>query len=261
MNNLFFGCSSLVCLPDISRWNIKNVISVKNLFFNCHYLQCLPDLSKWNLFGNNIDENSLNSFLYDNIFNKIDDDIFQSSKKIYPLFNKNYKNNLHLPDMDFNLEETAPNKEELINNFKRSLYNISELFTGCSSLKSIPDISKWNITKVRDLHYLFSGCSSLQFLPDISIWDTENVIDIFGLFYGCNSLTVLPDISKWNTKNVTSFELLFAKCTSLISLPDISKWNIKAVNDEQLLNSFSKNSIFLIFHFDKSGRVFNEEHP
>ena len=47
------------------------------------------------------------------------------------------------------------------------------LFTGCSSLQYIPDISNWNITKVKDLDYLFAGLSSLKSLPDISKWNTE----------------------------------------------------------------------------------------
>ena len=48
---------------------------------------------------------------------------------------------------------------------------MSYLFFGCSSLKSLPDISKWNINNVTDMHALFTKCSSLSSLPDISKWN------------------------------------------------------------------------------------------
>ena len=43
---------------------------------------------------------------------------------------------------------------------------------------------------------LFRGCKSLLSLPDISKWNTNNVIDMEGIFDGCKSLSSLPDISK-----------------------------------------------------------------
>ena len=45
---------------------------------------------------------------------------------------------------------------------------------------------------------LFGGCSSLSSLPDISKWNTNKVINMKSLFGGCSSLLSLPDISKWN---------------------------------------------------------------
>ena len=51
---------------------------------------------------------------------------------------------------------------------------------------------------------MFNKCSSLISLPDISKWNTNNVTDMSCLFYGCSSLTNLPDISKWKIDNVTN---------------------------------------------------------
>jgi len=42
------------------------------------------------------------------------------------------------------------------------------LFNGCSLLKELPDISKWNTSKVTNMSNMFSGCSSLKKLPDLS---------------------------------------------------------------------------------------------
>ena len=69
---------------------------------------------------------------------------------------------------------------------------------------------------------VFSGCSSLSSLPNISHLDSRIVLDMNGIFYNCSSLTSLPDISKWNIKNVDDMSGIFAGCSSLTSLPDIS---------------------------------------
>ena len=58
---------------------------------------------------------------------------------------------------------------------------MSEIFFGCSSLLSIPDISKWNTSNVKNMSDIFSGCSSLSKLPDISKWDTHKLKKIDGM--------------------------------------------------------------------------------
>ena len=65
---------------------------------------------------------------------------------------------------------------------------------------------------------LFFICSSLKSLPDISKWNTKNVSNMDGLFCQCSSLKSLPDISRWNTKNVTDMSMLFSECSSLLYL-------------------------------------------
>jgi len=46
---MFYGCNSLISLPDISKWNVSNVINMEYLFGKCYSLINLPDLSKWNI--------------------------------------------------------------------------------------------------------------------------------------------------------------------------------------------------------------------
>ena len=47
---------------------------------------------------------------------------------------------------------------------------------------------------------MFYSCTSLKELPDISKWDTKNVTNMSDMFFGCKSLKELPDISKWDIK-------------------------------------------------------------
>ena len=48
ISRIFYNCSSLLSIPDISKWNTENVIDMSALFYNCSSLISLPDISKWN---------------------------------------------------------------------------------------------------------------------------------------------------------------------------------------------------------------------
>ena len=86
---------------------------------------------------------------------------------------------------------------------------MSNLFSNCSTLESLPDISNWNLSKVINISDIFEKCSSLKFLPDISKWDTSNIKYMRNIFKDCNSLVSLPDISKWNINNSTNICSMF----------------------------------------------------
>ena len=44
---MFYKCSELTSLPDISKWNTKNVENMESLFYECSKLSSLPNISKW----------------------------------------------------------------------------------------------------------------------------------------------------------------------------------------------------------------------
>ena len=46
---MFDSCSSLLYLPDISKWNTSNIRHINGLFNNCLSLISLPDISKWKI--------------------------------------------------------------------------------------------------------------------------------------------------------------------------------------------------------------------
>ena len=74
--------------------------------------------------------------------------------------------------------------------------DMSNIFYDCTSLKSLPDISKWNTKNVTNMSNMFHNCESLISLSDISKWDTKNVNNMSGMFFYCESLEFLPDISE-----------------------------------------------------------------
>ena len=97
------------------------------------------------------------------------------------------------------------NKKKLI-----SITNMNNMFTGCSSLISLPSKLNWNIENVLDMSYMFNKCSSLTSLPDISNWNPKNLKYINHMFNQCSSLISIPDISKWKIDNLTYISFLFS---------------------------------------------------
>ena len=79
---------------------------------------------------------------------------------------------------------------------------MNNLFDRCSSLISLPDISKWNVSNVIDMENMFSNCSSLKSLPDITKWNPLKLKNMSNMFYGCSSIKTLPDLSKLNNDNL-----------------------------------------------------------
>ena len=111
------------------------------------------------------------------------------------------------------------------------LINMTDMFKYCSSLVSLPDISKLNTKYVKDMSDMLYGCISLTFLDDISKWDTSNVIYFDNVFSGCSSLLSIPDISKWNIKSGKSISGLFCRCSKLSNIPNISQWHIDNIEN------------------------------
>ena len=69
------------------------------------------------------------------------------------------------------------------------------MFYNCTSLSYLPDISKWNISKIKSMKCFFSGCSSLVYLPDISKWNLSEYDYINKLnikYIDCISISYLP---------------------------------------------------------------------
>jgi len=160
MSSLFGKCTSLITLPDISKWNTSNVTNMHSLFYGCSSLISLPDISKWDT-SNVTDMHSM----------------FSECSSL-----------LELPD---------------ISKWKigkvRSVY---KMFKKCLSLKNLPDISKWNVSNINNMCGMFFECSSLLSFPDISNWDTRSVSDMSDMFSKCSSLNKLPEISNCNHKKV-----------------------------------------------------------
>ena len=242
LSYLFYGCSSLISLPGLSIWNTENLINMSYSFYGCSSLKSLPDISKWktnkvsnlsNLFNNCSSLESLPDISKWNTDNFVDMSfIFKGCSSLISLPDISKWNINNVIDISGAFGECSL----LISLPKLSKWNINKvtnlmsLFSNCSSLKSLPDISTWETNNVNDMSYIFSECNLLISLPDTSKWNTNKVTNLSNMFSNCSSLESLPDLSEWNTNKVIDMSFIFNECSSLISLPDISKWNTNKVN-------------------------------
>ena len=71
------------------------------------------------------------------------------------------------------------------------------MFSYCSSLESLPDISKWNLTNIKDISYIFNECKSLKSFPDISKIKIKKGIKTSDIFKGCKE-EIIPKEAKNN---------------------------------------------------------------
>ena len=94
---------------------------------------------------------------------------------------------------------------EFVNNNKNickivvddKMYELQEKFDiNNNNKKDNINIVLNGINNLSNLSYMFSGCTTLISLPDIDKMKMDNVIDINNMFYECSSLSSLPDISK-----------------------------------------------------------------
>ena len=70
------------------------------------------------------------------------------------------------------------------------------------------DISKWDVSNVKDMKYMFYWCGS--FNKDISKWDVSSVKYMQCMFLGCVNFN--QDLSVWDVSNVTTFINTFLHC-------------------------------------------------
>ena len=90
-----------------------------------------------------------------------------------------------------------------------SITDMSYLFAGFKSIKSIPFIDTSNVTNMR---YMFSGCKSLETIP---LMNTSNVTKMGRMFRNCESLETIPLL---DTSKVTSMRYMFEDCDNLINI-------------------------------------------
>ena len=55
MSFLFYDCSSLRKLPDISHWSVRKVTNFRGLYGKCSSTLQIPNLLKWNLSEKNME--------------------------------------------------------------------------------------------------------------------------------------------------------------------------------------------------------------
>ena len=175
---MFYGCTSLISLPDISNWNMDDVTDITGMFASCTSLSLLSDISNWNT--SSITDMSILFAQCSSLTSIPDISKWDTSnvKKMTTMFAGCSKLST-LPDISkWNMSNVV---------------DISSMLSGCSSLLLLPEISLWNTSNVINMNYLFSNCSSLSSFPDISNWDINKVTSKINMFDGINKNIKIPE--------------------------------------------------------------------
>lgn len=119
------------------------------------------------------------------------------------------------------------------NSFKQSkisktgilhIKNMNNLFADCDSKEKLPEeLSLLNTSNFTDMREIFSNCTSLKSIPNIKNWNVSKVTGLNAFFYEYEKTESLSDISEWDISNVSNIGSFFSCCKNLKSIPDISK--------------------------------------
>ena len=150
MSYMFYNCSSLSNLPDISKWNTNNVTNMSYLFYNCSSLSNLPDISKWNT-------NNVNNMSY----------MFSGCSSLSNLPDISKWNTNNVTNMSYMFSECSSlsNLPDISKWNTNNVIDISYMFSECSSLSNLPDIINWNTNNVAFMKDMFKGCKKNLNIP------------------------------------------------------------------------------------------------
>lgn len=99
--------------------------------------------------------------------------------------------------------------------------NMEDLFSGCSSLTTVPLLNTSNVT---NMLAMFEGCSSLIEIPTL---DTSKVTTMYSMFGRCTSLKQIPLL---DTKRCADMEIMFNDCSLLETIPKLETGNVTNMN-------------------------------
>ncbi len=102
-----------------------------------------------------------------------------------------------------------------------NLTSTAFMFDSCVSFTT--DVSKWDMSHVKEMNAMFSDCR--DFTSDLSKWDLDHEIDnMNSMLNGC--IKFQSDLSGWKVGKVRHMSYLFRNCESFTS--DLSTWDVSS---------------------------------
>jgi surface protein len=101
--------------------------------------------------------------------------------------------------------------------------NMTEMFSGCSSLNGPANIGSWNTSTVTNMSLVFNRATA--FNQPINGWNVSNVTSMSGMFYEATAFN--QPLDTWNTGKVTDMTNLFYSAGSFNQ--PLNMWNTSSV--------------------------------
>lgn len=103
--------------------------------------------------------------------------------------------------------------------------NMSEMFSGSSSLNGPANIGSWNTSTVTNMSSMFNG--AIAFNQPINSWNVSNVTNMSSMFYAASAFN--QPLDAWNVANVTNMNSMFYSARAFNQ--PLSTWNTGNVTD------------------------------
>ncbi|MBR2032241.1 MAG: leucine-rich repeat protein [Alistipes sp.] len=109
---------------------------------------------------------------------------------------------------------------DLFKPFGTAKLKFTNTFTGCTSLKTLPEGLFSTCTKATHFTGTFTDCTALESLPADLLSACGEVKRVERMFLGCKSLKTLPESLFAGCPKIETFEETFAKCSALETIPE-----------------------------------------
>ena len=107
------------------------------------------------------------------------------------IYDVNKKKGDEIDIFGYNFVKNNKNKCKMIIDNKE--YEITDKYNNKNYKYNRLNIKLKGIDKISDINSMFSGCSSLLSLPDISKWNTKNVTNICYMFRNCYDYVIFQN--------------------------------------------------------------------
>ena len=169
---MFYNCISLISLPDLTNLDKEKIFDINYNLYGCNLLESLLYISKWDTKEMiKIDSSYFDSFL----LNRLDDLSDCEEKVIYETIEeKDISNSDSEEEDDFDLHKKLKFRKRKEKKIAENTVDMSYMFHGCSSLKSIPDFFIFYLkNKVTNVTGMFGGCTSLKAFNELPKWNNR----------------------------------------------------------------------------------------
>ncbi|MFX1237824.1 MAG: BspA family leucine-rich repeat surface protein [Promethearchaeota archaeon] len=112
--------------------------------------------------------------------------------------------------------------------------NSGKYFLGCENL-DITALDSLNLTGTTDLSGTFGSCHNLETIPNINKWDTSKVTNMAGMF--SEAYVFNEFMGDWDVSSVTDMGYLFYYAVNFNQ--DIGGWDVSSVRDMSAMFTYS----------------------
>ena len=239
VSNMFKDDSSLKTL-DLTKFNPSKASDFSYMFYHCTALSSVGDLSKWA--GSNATsvshmfdgDSSLKTLDLSNFaLKKVQyfSSMFQGCSELTTITGMNswdVSSAIYMDNM-FAGCTALTSVGDLSKWTGSNATNVSSMFDGDIALKSL-DLTNFNPSKSTSFSGMFSNCKALKNMGNLSKWTGSNATNVTYMFNGCDALESL-DLTNFNPSQATNLSAMFSYCGSLKDLSSINSWHIEAAED------------------------------